>query len=67
MQMAGFGEWLKENALMASLPCVCFACMVVDADPKNFVIVMVAMFSILFVAISIVRFAKLLVEYLAGR
>ena len=67
MQMAGFGEWLKENAMMATLPCACFASMVVDANPSDFIITLIAMFGILFVTISVVRFAKLLVEYLMGR
>lgn len=67
MQMAGFGEWLKENAMMATLPCACFASMIVEADPSALIITLIGMFAVSFVVISVVRFAKLFVEYLMGR
>lgn len=60
--MAGFTDWLKENAMAAFIPTAIFASMVVEANPTDLILALAALFGVTFVATSIVRLIMLAIE-----
>lgn len=57
--MAGFTDWLKENVAVATIPTAIFASMVVEANPTDLILALVATFGIVFLAVSGVRLIML--------
>ena len=60
--MAGFTDWLKENAMVAFIPTAILASMVVEANPTDLILALAATFGITFMVVSIVRLIKLAIE-----
>lgn len=53
--MTGFIEWIKENAIMATLPVIALGAMIVDAEPLALIIGLATVFAASFIIVSIVR------------
>ena len=53
--MAGFTDWMKENATIAFIPVISFAACVVDAEPLAFILALAGIFIVSLLVICCIR------------
>lgn len=53
--MAGFADWIKDNAMIAFIPTAIFASMVVEAEPLHLIDGLLLLFVVSFLITCLVR------------
>lgn len=59
--MAGFTDWIKSNAIMAFIPVIIFASMVVDSEPLNLINALLLLFTVSFLITCLVRLIGIII------
>lgn len=59
--MAGFTDWIKDNAMIAFIPTAIFASMVVEAEPMHLIAGLGLLFTVSFLITCLVRLIEIII------